>query len=899
MEIPKIDNRKYRPIVLTNKISVLLISDPETTESATSLSVNIGCNQDTIPGIAHFLEHMLFMGTHKYPQEDLYHKYIQSHGGVDNAYTDSELTNYHFKIKSEYFDTALEMFSRFFIDPLLKADAVDREINAVNAEHEKNILNDELRINRILEVVANKKHPFHHFSTGTIETLKRDDIREKLVDFYQKNYSANLMKLVVLDKKPLEEIEKIAIRLFTEVKNIDVPIPTTSEEIFIFDDSQKFKLSAPKRIHMVPIQDKKRIIFAWSLPSNIEHYRKKALHYISHVLGYQGENSLYHVLKRKQWIVHLNVGQSENTRNANIFEIDIELTLEGFRNTCSIINLVYETLKNIKIDGNVYNDMRNMSKIKFDFLDKVEPLDYVTNLSRNMIYYNIDEVISIDYKYCQFDIELIKMFLKSMSTQKVIILITSKSYENTTNMKEKYYGVDYIIYENADMCKFDTNELIELQTPDGLPSYQDFIPKSVDINKWNGIDDYPKKIGKSTWFQPDVYKRPIVNCGIIISSPHILKDVKSFMALNLCVNLLSNLASIKLYDASLADFEVKTSISGGDMVLIISGYNSTLSQSNILDMVIKLFFESDLEEYFDHIKTAIKKNFNNFIYAPPYLLSNDILNSLIYKYHYTPFQLLDIIDDIKIDDVYSIRQLIFKENSVKYLIQGNLSLNELLFVTDKLKIFNGAGTFDPPSDLYYQSINEKIHIQQVYNTDETNSAVNVYYKIKDGKKDYLLTGLTYILDTAIGEPFFSQLRTKEQLGYIAKTGVKTIGHNSDLLEGIFFLVQSPYKHPLYIKDRIDLFIKEFHQNIEKIDLNDIKEVVKMELLKPPDNAGEDFIINLGNIIKNEDLDRNKQIADKIDGVNMTIFKQFIEEYLLNRTNRWVIGLVGNKVKIET
>lgn len=64
---PNEDKRKYLGLKLTNDLKVLLISDPETDISAASLSVNVGSMSDPweIQGLAHFLEHMLFMGTKK------------------------------------------------------------------------------------------------------------------------------------------------------------------------------------------------------------------------------------------------------------------------------------------------------------------------------------------------------------------------------------------------------------------------------------------------------------------------------------------------------------------------------------------------------------------------------------------------------------------------------------------------------------------------------------------------------------------------------------------------------------------------------------------------------------------------------------------------------------------
>lgn len=64
---PREDKRDYLGLKLKNKLQILLVSDPETDISATSLSVNVGSMSDPwdIQGLAHFLEHMLFMGTEK------------------------------------------------------------------------------------------------------------------------------------------------------------------------------------------------------------------------------------------------------------------------------------------------------------------------------------------------------------------------------------------------------------------------------------------------------------------------------------------------------------------------------------------------------------------------------------------------------------------------------------------------------------------------------------------------------------------------------------------------------------------------------------------------------------------------------------------------------------------
>ena len=62
-------------------------------------------------GTAHFLEHMLFMGSEKYPSTNDYAEYIKNNGGSSNAYTGMTMTNYHFDVSNDGFEGALDRFA--------------------------------------------------------------------------------------------------------------------------------------------------------------------------------------------------------------------------------------------------------------------------------------------------------------------------------------------------------------------------------------------------------------------------------------------------------------------------------------------------------------------------------------------------------------------------------------------------------------------------------------------------------------------------------------------------------------------------------------------------------------------------------------------------------------------
>lgn len=98
------DSRSYRSLTLPNQLEVIVISDPDTDKAAAALNVATGSGNDPddYPGLAHFLEHMLFLGTKKYPEAGEYQSFISKHGGSHNAFTSFEDTNYFFEVDSDY-----------------------------------------------------------------------------------------------------------------------------------------------------------------------------------------------------------------------------------------------------------------------------------------------------------------------------------------------------------------------------------------------------------------------------------------------------------------------------------------------------------------------------------------------------------------------------------------------------------------------------------------------------------------------------------------------------------------------------------------------------------------------------------------------------------------------------
>ena len=209
------DNRHYKGLYLDNGLKILLVSDPSADKAAAALNVQAGSFNESVEreGLAHFLEHMLFLGTKKYPRADEYSEYISSHGGSDNAWTMDRNTQFYFDVLPSALEGALDRFAQFFIAPLFNADLVDRERHAVNSEYQLSIQNDGRRIMQADSITANPAHPIAQFSMGSLETLgdnpKFPPIRQALIEFYNNYYSPERMTLAVVAPQPLAELEKI------------------------------------------------------------------------------------------------------------------------------------------------------------------------------------------------------------------------------------------------------------------------------------------------------------------------------------------------------------------------------------------------------------------------------------------------------------------------------------------------------------------------------------------------------------------------------------------------------------------------------------------------------------------------------------------------------------------
>ena len=829
IEKPLLDDRQYRYLKLKNELRVLVISDPHADKSAASLDVNVGSFADkeyNISGLAHFCEHLLFMGTSKYPQENEYSDYLAKHSGHSNAYTAAEHTNYYFQVGSNHLEGALDRFAQFFISPLFSKSCKDREINAVDSENKKNLQSDLWRLYQLDELLSNTKHPYNGFSTGnymtlhTIPELQGVNVRDILMKFHNDRYSANLMSLVILGKENLDELSTWAIEKFSDVADKCLSRPNYDGEL-IYKTDHMLKLIKAK-----PVKDLHQLDITFMIPDDLEEkWDCKPQSYFSHLLGHESEGSILYHLKSKGWVTELSSGNMKVCQGSSSYVVEFQLTPEGLNHWQDIVKTTFDYLHFINEQGPqkwIWEEIKNISEVNFKFKQKADAANTASKLSS--VLYKFDEFIPADNLLSssvvrKYDPEAITKFGSYLNIDNFRVTLVSPDFEGLSQ-KEKWYGTEYEVQE------IPQGLLDQIKNPASnqhlhFPAPNPFIPTNFDIlgKKLQSPQVSPYLISHDNkmnlWYkQDDQFEVPKGTIEIVFHLPASNVDVESATKSVVFAEMLDDHLNQITYFASLVGLRVGINCWRDGFAIYVSGYNHKLPV--LLNKVLDEFFNfTPSADRFEPLKFKLCKEFKNVGYQVPYNQIGSyhlqIVNEKVYDYD----DKIEILENLQFTEVEQ-----FIKNSITFagvfaevLVHGNFDISNATEI--KNSVSKHLDLIEHIMDEYDEN---KFHLQNyVFQPGEVtrfevdlkdknniNSCIEYYLQISPTNDDIKLRVLTDLLSTIIREPCFNQLRTKEQLGYVVFSGLRK-GRTSI---GFRVLVQSE-RSSEYLEYRIDEFIRKF------------------------------------------------------------------------------------------
>jgi insulysin len=862
MEIIKSPNDKniYKYKILKNKLKLLLIYDETCDIDCVALTVNTGYMDDTIPGMSHFLEHMLFNGTVARPQDDMFMNFISQNGGYTNAYTSHDHTCYYYTINTNKFNESITYFSDFFISPLLSKESILREINAVNSEHNKNINNDQWRINDILRKAYKETHPLSKFGTGSNKTLEHDDIDIKVRDFFNMNYSADLMTVIILTKKPFDIIENIIVKTFEKIPN-KITTKKFKNDGNMFDKSKIIKIS--------PIQDFNKIIINWDVKSFIDEPLESPIYFILHILGNESDNSLYSYLIEHEFITELNTSQLIQLDDRTIITLELSLTDYGFKEINYILSFInsYITylIRNISKLNYIYDELQVINAFNFKYSVKKSSEDTVTDLCRILYNFKGDIKNLLLYSYASSDYSYIKKNIEDvlidLNMSNAIIVICSQIYEKYNFKTTDEYGIKYLI--------------------DKLPYIKHIDYKFALLNKNKYIssreiifDDnliYPKLLDikniKSYWFPTNIYNNVNVCVNVRLDIPLSLNDCETNTMLILYLNTILHEINNKKYMCHSADYGININMINGKIYFIVFGNVNKIY--SVCKLIVKSIIDKNnfTEKSFNSTKISLIQSDMTTTYNPPYKKLNIIFNKIMNSKYYDNLDRLNIIHHISYEETKHIFLQILKMTKITMISSGNINNKLAVKLTNLFATLNKYQKYQFDTNFYdkhklidtCQTVYDFINI----NKSELNVCVNyfIYIVTKSDKNWIKQSCLLNIIDKFISPQFFNALRTKEKYGYIVNSGVKSSGDKLYQTKYYNFIVQSQDFTKTQIIDRITKYISEFTIQTMTTDvLIDISNSFIISLQAPFSNIFEHTMFIFDEIIEmNYDNFNLKQI----------------------------------------
>ncbi|WP_166260360.1 insulinase family protein [Marinobacter salicampi] len=863
------DKNSYRYLTLNNGLEVLLISDPDSEKAAASLDVAVGSGDDPKDreGLSHFLEHMLFLGTEKYPDPGEYQQFIRSHGGSHNAFTAFQDTNYFFDIQAEHLESALDRFAQQFSEPLFTAELVERERRAVHSEFSSGLKDDGRRIYAAKKAVANPDHAFHQFSVGNLSTLddtEADPLRKDLIEFWRNHYSANIMNLVVYGPQSLDELERMVRPRFVEIENRHLEPKAHKEPLF--EPSE-----LPAKLEIEALKDLRSLTLEFPIPSQQDHYRSKPASYVASLLGHEGPGSLYDVLRNEGLVESLSAGTGMDTGHQSTLELSMRLTEEGLAHQDRIISLAFDFIDKVRDDGITrrrFVEMANLADIHFRFREQSSPIQLVSQLSMRMHHVEPKDVLRAGYMMEEYRPELYKDLLAELTPDNVLVTLVQPETPEAELSEAPWYGTTYA-YREIKSDSLTQPETRELADQLALPAPNPFIPEDLDMVP-GGTMEKPEQLllsdpdedkGLSLWYARDTsFEAPKANVYLSLRSPETQQSASNQVLTQLLVDAINYNLNAWAYPAHEAglNYSVYTHLRG--VTIRVGGYDDKLH--TLFTRILNQVAEPEItERRFQIARQNMIDSLRNKAKDRPVEQISEYLQGALIQSTWTTEEKLEAARAVTLDELEDFAGELLAQVDPVMLAHGNLSEASALNFSRLAKavvLADSEIVSVPRSSVREVPAGEtEINLKVVH----PDTGYLLYLQGQD--TSFETRAIHRLMAQVVSSPFYEELRTTRQLGYVV------YATPYEMLEtpALGLVVQSPEASG----DEIDQAVAEFAENYGKRlaelstdALTQEKQAVISNLLEKDRTLGEVSERYWREIDRGEtDFDSREQLADAV------------------------------------
>lgn len=904
---PALKEQKTIKLHLDNGLEAVIVSDPSVKQSTATLTVLAGSWQDPDehPGLAHFLEHMLFLGTTEYPIESDFGRFLAEHGGQTNAFTASDYTSYMFSINTSGYAEALNRFASFFKNPLFNSSGVNRELNAIDQEFAQAFNNDAMREYHVLKAVANPLHPVHRFQSGNSQSLSQanTDILRK---WFEEKYSANLMRLYVSSSLPLEDLKNIVVKDFSGIKNRKAS-PYTNAEPLLPDNLRGHLLLIESRT------DQQTLLLLWQLPADIpQKLDSKPDDLLCYVLGHEGTDGLLAQLKREGLAEELGCGSLELGVEASLFQIQIKLTAKGLAARDLVVERVFQMLHRLReqpFPDVLFKEYADLMAQRYQYQQRDEPfasaMKQGTWLAREAIatYPELSQTVR------RLDRDALKRILEVMKPENALFALAApaKLLNSPLDQKEPWMQISYAIQPIPEVT-LKQWALVGPHADIHLPSPNPFIAQNLNPSSatypLSAYPDLPlpklilENAGARIYYSPDpFYQVPRTFLRLQIQSSEIKDNSpQSVVFTDLYIKALEEQTRELRYEGLMADMNVTFERTYGAIQVTLDGYTDSL-MAFFPELLKKLLVTEFSSEDFADWQAALQREYDNATREMPVKQTFDFFKAAIFEKYTTVNQKRNAIKKVTGEGFQRFIKKFGEGIFLKGMISGSLSTDKakILATSVDQRFHPNGNNIAPP---YYAQIINLPDTKGPYVINETSRAQGdaLLLILEGGEFSPRLRNNQQLLSLAIKEAFFSELRTKQQTGYIVSSDAL------DLQRHLYnyFAVQSTTHTPEELLWRFEQFLEKYLLNLttesipqERFEI--LKQALTNLLKEPPSSLKAYGEQQFKLAFEVENLNWIKQ---RLEDLPLITYEDFISaaQNLLGRNNkkRLAIMLEGQK-----
>ncbi|MEE3116767.1 MAG: insulinase family protein [Pseudomonadota bacterium] len=895
MEAPRkspADDNDYRFIELDNGLRAILVSDRQADKAAASLNVAVGSGDDPAgrEGMAHFLEHMLFLGTEKYPEPGEYQQFIKSHGGSHNAFTAFQDTNYFFDVEARFLEPALDRFAEQFAAPLFTPELVDRERNAVHSEFSSKQKEDGRRFYSVKKAASNPDHAFSQFAVGNLSTLANTEeqpLRPDLIEFWKSHYSANLMTLAVYGPQSLDDLEQMVRSRFSAIENRNLTAKTFPQPLY-----QPEQL--PAKVTADAIKDVRSLSLSFPIPSQDDKYRTKPASYVANLLGHEGPGSLFDVLKRAGLVESLSAGLGMDTGDNATLEVSMTLTPAGLAQQDDILPLVFDYIDRIREEGiseERFREMQQLAQIDFRFREQGEPVHEATSLSRQLRYYPAEDVLSAPWLLERYAPEQYRAILERLTPDNVMVFVLAPDPALDQPAQTPWYEVEWQ-RQPLNPTALTEQRLPELAAQLSLPYANPFIPEDLDMVAGATMEQ-PALLaspgGLDLWFARDTrFDTPKANVFISLRTPAARVSARSSVLTQLLVDAVNTNLNAWAYSARLAglDYSVYPHLRG--ITVRVGGYNDKL-HTLINRILMQLANPTLTQQRFDIARQNLVDSLQNKAKDRPVEQTSEFVQTALIEGAWPTEDKLEAARQVSLDELKSFSEALLSEVDPVVLAHGNLSRAYTLNLAQQIRaiVLKNSTMAEVERSRVRQLPAEETQVTLDVRHPDTG-----YTLYMQGENTGFAERARFrLLAQIISSPFYENIRTTRQLGYIV------YATPFEILEtpALGFVVQSPKATQAQIDQAVREFSAQFEARLASMDqasLNREKQAVISKLLERDRQLGDISGRYWREIDRAAtDFDSRERLAEAVQAVKQDALLETFRQAVLNRerTLRVVTG----------